>query len=77
VSWICIARREADWLILSRLRADARLRDMPVLVCSDDKQDVAAHADLCLQSGVTVLYKPFRTDDLVAQVQKLTGSPPS
>ena len=66
----------ADGLeVLRRLRDDAELADIPVLMLTGVRADM--HAVTALKLGaVDVLTKPFLPDELVARVQRLVPVTP-
>lgn len=58
--------------LLGRLRANASLADLPVLVCSADIHALRAHAaELAGMSGVAALEKPFRIEALMGALERL------
>ncbi len=57
---------------LERIRSDRRLKDLPVLVCSADIQQLRAIAEkLALMPAVTALEKPFRIEALTGALERL------
>lgn len=70
-----------DLGIIERLRADERLAEMPILVCSADIQLLRDHASLLSSlPGVLALEKPFRLEVLSGALERLlagTSAPPA
>jgi DNA-binding response OmpR family regulator len=64
----------SGWEIVTLSRADERLADVPIIVCS---ADVAALRDRAAElesvGNVHVLAKPFGIDDITALVERLIG----
>lgn len=58
--------------LLAKLRANAALADVPVLVCSADIHLLRAHAaELAGMPGVAALEKPFRIEALMGALERL------
>jgi CheY-like chemotaxis protein len=55
--------------LLVRLKADARTRGVPVLICSADHQQLTAMQDQRVDWDCGMLAKPFDLTDLLATIQ--------
>lgn len=63
--------------LLHAIRADVRLAELPMLVCSADLQTLRARAaELAALPRVGVLEKPFRIDALVGALERLVAGVP-
>jgi DNA-binding response OmpR family regulator len=65
-------------VILDRLRADAALRETPVVVCTVDEDDREQHVAALQNRGCAVLAVPFDVDelcDLLRQVMRVSERP--
>ena len=58
---------------LNLLRADARTRALPVLLCTAALQEVDEAADRLRAEGVEILFKPFDIEVLLDHVRRLTS----
>jgi len=68
----------SGWEIVALSRADERLADRPVLVCSADVSALREKtAELAKIGGVHVLEKPFSIDEITEMVERLIGRPAS
>ena len=64
--------REAGWILFQVLRLDRETREIPVLVCSSDLQELEKRAgSLQDHSHVGILNKPFDIDVLIAKVREM------
>ena len=64
----------SGWEIVALARADERLKDIPVIVCSADVAALRERAGDFERIGkIHVLAKPFGIEDLTSLVQKLVG----
>ena len=64
----------SGWEIVTLSRADARLADVPIIVCSADVAALRERSDELKHIGnVHVLPKPFGIDDLTGLVENLVG----
>ncbi len=59
--------------IVERLRADARTRYVPILVCSADIMFLRERAEQLRRHGCGFLEKPFEMDELLAQVAAMVS----
>ena len=66
----------SGWEIVALSRADKRLADRPILVCSADVSALREKTDeLARIGGVHVLEKPFSIDEITEVVERLIGRP--
>ena len=66
----------SGWEIVTLARADQRLADVPVVICSADVTALKDRADELEQIGnVHVLAKPFGIDEVTELVERLIGVP--
>lgn len=66
----------SGWEIVALSRADPRLADRPILVCSADVSALREKAEeLARIGGVHVLEKPFSIDEITEVVERLIGRP--
>ena len=64
----------SGWEIVTLSRADARLSDVPIIVCSADVAALRDRSDELQHIGnVHVLPKPFGIDELTGLVENLVG----
>ncbi len=56
--------------VLDVLAADAKTRDIPVLVCTGAVQEVEEAQERLRAAGVEVLFKPFEIEDLLARLAR-------
>ncbi len=64
----------SGWEIVALSRADDRLADVPIVICSADVASLRDRADeLERVSNVHVLVKPFGIDELTELVERLIG----
>ena len=64
----------SGWEIVALSRADARLSDRPILVCSADIASLREKAEeLQRIGGVHILEKPFGVDEITDLVARLTS----
>ena len=64
----------SGWEIVTLSRADERLADVPIIVCSADVAALRDRADELESVGnVHVLAKPFGIDDITELVERLIG----
>jgi CheY-like chemotaxis protein len=64
----------SGWDILTAIRADTELGNLPVIICTGDSFEVRERAeDVAAMPGVEILLKPFAIDDLEAMVRRLLG----
>jgi len=64
----------SGWEIVTLCRADPRLSNVPIIVCSADVTALRERAEELQRIGnVYVLAKPFGIDDLTRQVEQLVG----
>jgi DNA-binding response OmpR family regulator len=68
----------SGWELVTLARADARLSDVPVIICSADVVTLRDRAAELEQIGnVHVLAKPFGIDEMTGLVERLIGAPVS
>jgi CheY-like chemotaxis protein len=60
--------------LIQHLRADARTRDLAILVVSGDAPTLRAQAERFRSDGVAVLEKPYELDELLALVAERIGA---
>ena len=66
----------SGWELVTLARADARLADVPVIICSADMAALRVRqAELQQIGDVHVLAKPFGIDEVTGMVQGLIGAP--
>ncbi len=66
----------SGWEIVALSRADARLADVPIIICSADVMALRAREHELKQiGGVHVLAKPFGIDEITGLVKRLIGVP--
>ena len=67
-----------DWLfrhgerglhLLQRLQAQPSTAPIPVVICTAEVFDIQGYEALLRTQGVTILYKPFHLDDLLAVIK--------
>jgi CheY-like chemotaxis protein len=56
--------------VLDFLAANAKTRDIPVLVCTGAVQEVDLAQERLRAAGVEVLFKPFEIEDLLARLTR-------
>ncbi len=65
----------AAFAVLDMLAADAKTRDIPVLLCTGAIQEVDEAAERLRRAGIEVLIKPFDIDDLLQLVARRLPPP--
>ncbi len=65
----------AAFAVLDLLAADAKTRDIPVLLCTGAIQEVDEAAERLRRAGIEVLIKPFDIDDLLQLVARRLPPP--
>jgi CheY-like chemotaxis protein len=66
----------SGWEIVTLARADARLADIPIIVCSADVNGLRSRAaELETIGNVHLLPKPFGIEEMTALVERLIGQP--
>ena len=66
----------SGWEIVTLSRADARLADVPIIVCSADVNGLRSRAAELERIGrVHLLPKPFGIDEMTSLVRELIGEP--
>lgn len=66
----------SGWEIVTLSRADPRLADVPIIVCSADVNGLRSRAAELERIGrVHLLPKPFGIDEMTALVRELIGEP--
>lgn len=68
---IRLEQPEGGWAVLEELRADARTRSLPVIVCSADRPFLHRRAAELQAYRCAVLEKPFRITELYALVDAM------
>jgi DNA-binding response OmpR family regulator len=64
--------REAGWMLFEVLRLDRETKEIPVLICSSDLDEIKKRAaTLEGHSRVGVLIKPFGIDVFIARVRQM------
>ena len=64
----------SGWEIVALSRADERLADVPIVICSADVASLRDRSEELEQIGnVHMLVKPFGIDDLTGLVERLIG----
>lgn len=63
----------SGWLTLDLMRLDPVTKDIPVIVCSADVQQLRDKDEVLRSHGCLPLPKPFDLDDLLALVSGVTG----
>ena len=70
--------RASGWELIALARADATLREVPIIVCSADVNQLRERAEELADIGdVHMLKKPFAVDELTSLVDDLIGQPAS
>ena len=64
-----LEQRGDGWTVLDALREDAATAQLPVIICTADRQAVEAEAARGIDAHCLVLHKPFDLDTLLAIVQ--------
>lgn len=72
---IRMERPSTGWQVLEMLRLDPVTRDIPVIVCSADVEDLRAKESVLKRNGYASLEKPFDLDDLLAIVRDKISPP--
>ena len=68
----------SGWEIVTLSRAEARLADTPIIVCSADVTSLRAREpELAAVANLHVLEKPFSIDQLTELVERLVGKSPA
>ncbi|MBI2760491.1 MAG: response regulator [Chloroflexi bacterium] len=62
--------------VLDLIDANDKLRSIPVLLCTGAVQEIDEAANRLRRTAVTVLYKPFDIDDLLARITELLKREP-
>lgn len=57
--------------VVDLIRADEKLRDIPVLFCTGAVQEVAEARGGLHGADIEVLFKPFDIDDLLARIARM------
>jgi len=66
----------SGWEVVTLSRANERLAEVPIIVCSADVAALRARAEELEQIGnVHVLAKPFSIDEITGLVEQLIGRP--
>lgn len=67
---------EAGWIVLDMMRLDPKTRDIPVIVCSADSQQIEEKAENLHRHNAVALEKPFDLSDLLQLVSRFVGPAP-
>jgi CheY-like chemotaxis protein len=65
---------ESGWHILDMLRLDPETRDIPVIVCSADTQQLREKEDRLREQNAVPLEKPFDLKELLDTVASIVGT---
>jgi two-component system, response regulator PdtaR len=66
------------WDVMQEVRSDAKLRELPILICTGDLVALAKLTDVvAAMPRVATLTKPFSIDDLFATLQTLAAREPA
>jgi CheY-like chemotaxis protein len=66
----------AGWDILLTVRRDDELGELPIILCTGDRQALEEHAEEILRDPmVETLRKPFQVKDLESLVRQFIGEP--
>lgn len=64
--------REAGWALLQTLMLDDTTKDIPILLCSSDSEEVARRLEQLKDiATLTIVAKPFDPDKLLAKVREV------
>jgi len=69
------AGKNVGWELIQALRLHPATAHLPVIVCTAARREVTESESILLGKGVTVVYKPFDIDDLVAAVEQALKAP--
>jgi DNA-binding response OmpR family regulator len=64
------AGKNIGWELVQALRLHSATAQLPIIVCTAARREVTESESVLLGKGVTVVYKPFDIDDLVAAVEQ-------
>jgi DNA-binding response OmpR family regulator len=67
----------AGFELIERIRSDARTADLPLLVTSGARREVARHVEFLQRQRCGVLLKPFDPDDLLARLDDIGSAGPA
>jgi DNA-binding response OmpR family regulator len=74
IVYLCLGEK-AGWNLLTELRQEAAMRQLPVILVSTARQLLEqAEAEHAHWGGDRYLLKPFNLDDLLQMIQELIGS---
>lgn len=68
---------EAGWGVLDMMRLDPETRDVPVIVCSADSQQIQEKTEHLRKHNAVSLEKPFDLSDLLQLVSSFVGPAPA
>jgi CheY-like chemotaxis protein len=68
---------ESGWHVLDLMRLDPETTEIPVIVCSADSSQLKEKRDHLAKYNAASLEKPFDLHDLIAEVARHVGAPPS
>ena len=65
---------QAGWIIIHMLRVDAAMANLPIIVCSGDRDYIRINQEMLRERRCEVLLKPFDVDTLLNKVAGLLNS---
>ncbi len=69
------AGKNVGWELIQALRLHPATAHLPVIVCTAARREVTESESVLLGKGVSVVYKPFDIDELVAAVEQALKAP--
>ena len=66
------SRELAGWQLLQKIRMDAALQDLPVIVCTAAVREVLEQQGYLTEQGVLVVLKPFTISQLEESLERAT-----
>lgn len=69
------AGKNIGWELIQAIRLHPATAHLPVIVCTAARHEVTESESVLLGKGITVVYKPFDIDDLVAAVEQALSAP--
>jgi two-component system response regulator VicR len=69
------AGKNIGWELIQAIRLHEATAHLPVIVCTAARHEVTESESVLLGKGITVVYKPFDIDDLVAAVEQALSAP--
>jgi DNA-binding response OmpR family regulator len=69
------AGKNIGWELIQAIKLHPTTAQLPVIVCTAARQEVTESESVLIGKGVTVVYKPFDIDELIAAVEQALSEP--